>query len=119
MKAWKLLLPVPVVAALAMVPQDPPTADAAAADQTAVTSISELHLHTLQGTKLSYSARSVVEVRLIEDHAEHLRLELVFENGDYALHDVQGFEVLRNGPTAREVRFVRGKQARMRFPRMP
>lgn len=119
MKAWKLLLPVPVIAAIAMVPQDPPPAEPKSADQAAVTSISELQYITLQGTPSVVSARNVVEIRLIEDHAEHIRLELMYENGDYSLIDAQGFHLLRNGPSAREVRLVRGAQARMRFPRLP
>lgn len=119
MKAWKLLLPVPVVAALAMAPQDPQATDPALADQASVTSISELQYITLQGTPNVVPARSVVEIRFIEDHADHIRLELMYENGDYSLIDAQGFHLLRNGASAREVRLVRGKQARMRFPRLP
>ena len=123
MKAWKMLLLVPVVAALAMVPQDPPTAPATAAtaDQTepsAVASISELQYVSLQGTLQTVSARAVVEIRLIEDDARHVRLELLYENGDYSLVDAQAFHLLRNGPSAREVRLVRSKHARMRFPKL-
>lgn len=119
MKAWQLLFSVPVLAAVAMVPQDPVSTDPAQADQSTIQSISALRYVTLQGTATEVSARSVVEIRLLEDSGEAMRLELLYENGDYSLLDVQGFHLLRNGETAREVRLVRGKQARMRFPRLP
>jgi hypothetical protein len=48
-----------------------------------------------------------------------LRLELLYENGDYSLIQAQGFHLLRNGGSSREVRLVRGKSTRMRFPRLP
>ena len=119
MKAWKLLLTIPVIAALAMVPQDPQSPDPSLADQASVASISELEYVNLQGTANVVSARNVVEIRLVEDHTQHIRLELLYENGDYSLIDAQGFHLLRNGPSAREVRLVRGRQARMRFPKLP
>lgn len=125
MKAWKLLLPVLlVVAAVAMVPQDPqtqspPQADAAVADQVAVITMSELKYIDLQGAAVCVPARTVIEIRLVEDRLEHIRLELIYENGDYSLIDAQAFHLLRNGQAPREVRLVRSKQSRMRFPRMP
>lgn len=117
MNAWKLLLPLPLVAALAMVPQDPQVS--ADADATTVVSISDLQYVSLQGTMTTVSARSVVEIRFLEDHKEHIRLELLYENGDYSLVDAQAFHLLRSGGSSREVRLVRGKQARMRFPKLP
>ncbi len=119
MKAWMIAVPVLALAAVAMVPQDPLAADPSLVDQTAVTTISELQYINLQGTSTSVAARSVVEIRLLEDAGDHLRLELLYENGDYSLIQAQGFHLLRNGGTSREVRLVRGKSARMRFPRLP
>lgn len=118
MNAWKPLLLVPVVAAFALPPQDPPSADPLQ-EQAAVTSMSELRYVTLQGDPVVVPAKNVVEIRLLEDVSSRLRLELVYENGDYSLIDAQAFHLLRNGPSAREVRLVRGKASRMRFPRMP
>jgi hypothetical protein len=120
-KAWKLLLPVPVIAALAMVPQEPQAkaADATEADQSAVMSMSELRYINLQGAAESVPARNVVEIRLLEDHAQHIRLELLYENGDYSMVDAQAFHLIRAGTSSREVRLVRSKQSRLRFPRLP
>jgi hypothetical protein len=117
-KAWKLLVLVPAVAALAMVPQDPSPAPADAPEPSTTASITELQYVNLQGTTQVVTARQVVEIRFLEDHPHHIRLELVYENGDYSLIDAQAFHLLRSGPSAREVRLVRGKQARMRFPRL-
>lgn len=120
MKAWKLVLPALLVAAaVAMVPQDPQ----AAAQQTptehaAIASLSDLRYMTLQGTEVVVSARTVVEIRVHEERGEHIRLELLYENGDYSMLDTQGFHLLRNGGTAREVKLVRCKQAAVRFPRL-
>jgi len=116
-KAWKLLLPVPFVVALAMVPQGQNPPDTALADLVAVTSISELSYINLQGVATSVSARNVVEIRVIEDVAHAIRLELFYENGDYSLVDASAFHLLRTGGATREVKLVRGKQARMRFPK--
>lgn len=123
MKAWKFLVPVSVAAALAMVPQDPapqspPSADAARADQFAIVPISELKYTTPQGAERTLSARDVVEVRLLEDHPHHIRLELSYESGNYSMIDATEFHVLRGGNT-REVKLVRSKMGRMRFPRLP
>lgn len=119
MNAWKLLLPVPVVAALAMTPQDPTPVDPTVADISAVATISELTYVNLQGTPTVVPARNVVEIRFLDDHDEHIRLELVYENGDYSLVHAQAFHLIRSGNSPREVRLVRGKQTRMRFPRLP
>jgi hypothetical protein len=118
-KAWKYLLPVPIVAALAMVPQDPPAADANQPDLTHIVTMSDLHYVNLSGTATTLSARNVVEVRFLENQGPHIRLELLYENGDYSLLDVQAFHVLRNGSPSRDVRLVRGQPSRMRFPKLP
>jgi hypothetical protein len=117
-KAWKLLLPVPIVAALAMVPQDPQNADPSLTEQAVVVSISDLQYVNLQGTAHTVTARSVVEIRLIEDQGQHIRLELTYDNGDYSLIEAQTFHLLRTGQSSREVKLVRCKPARMRFPRI-
>ena len=117
MISWKLLFAVPVVAAVAMAPQEPPSSDPA--DVIVVRTISELQYTPLYGTPVTVSARSVVEVRMMEDRGDHIRLELVYENGDYSLQTVQGFHLINNGASPREVRLVRGASSRMRFPRMP
>jgi hypothetical protein len=113
--AWKLLLIVPVIAALAMVPQGAPTPD----DPATVVTLSELQYVNLQGAATSVSARNVVEIRLFEDAPDNLRIELLYENGDYSLVAAQAMHLLRNGTGSREVKLVRGKTARMRFPRLP
>lgn len=117
MKTWKLLLPVPLVAALAMVPQSPGTQ--APDDPATIATISELQYVNLQGTTASISARNVVEIRLFEDCVDTIRMELVYENGDYSQISAQAVHLLRNGSGTREVKLVRGKLARMRFPRLP
>lgn len=117
MKTWKLLLPLPLVAALAMVPQSPGAQ--APDDPATIATISELQYVNLQGVTVSISARNVVEVRLFEDCVDTIRLELVYENGDYSQISAQAVHVLRSGTGTREVKLVRSKLARMRFPRLP
>lgn len=118
-KLVKPLLLVPLLAALAMVPQDPPPAPGSP-DPTTVVTMSELQYINQLGVSVSVPARSVVEIRLLEEHEQHIRLELLYDNGDYSLLATQGFHLLRNnGGSTREVRLVRGKKANMRFPRLP
>ena len=128
MKASLLFLSLPIAAALSFAPrhlgqQDPQSAPAAAAqppaELVAVMPLSELRYVDLQGTKKIISARNVVEIRMFDGMTERIRLELLFENGDYALIDAQAMELLRNGGTTRDVRLVRGAQVQMRFPRLP
>lgn len=122
MKAWKLLLFVPVLAALAMVPQEPQAPAAAAAesaDVTAVVSLAELRYVDMQGNSQTVPARNVTEIRFFDDNSQRVRLELSYENGDYSLVDAQAFHLLRAGASTREVRLVRSKSQRMRFPRLP
>ena len=117
MKHWKLLLVVPVVAALAMVPQGQNPGDPSLTDMTHVVAISELQYITARGTTTNVSARNVVEIRLLEDVAEGIRLELYYDNGDYSMIDAIAFHLLRGGQVTREVKLIRGKQSRMRFPK--
>ena len=117
MKPWKLLLAVPVVAALAMVPQGQGPGNPAAVDSAHIVSMSELQYITRSGKEVQVSARNVVEIRLLEDINESIRLELYYENGDYSLIDAQAFHILRTGQSTREVKLVRGTQSRMRFPK--
>lgn len=117
MKAWKLLFPVPFLVALAFVPQGQGAPDTTPADLVLNASISELNYVNLQGVVTSVSARNVIEIRVVEDVAHAIRLELFFENGDYSLIDATAFHLIRTGGTTREVKLVRGKQGRMRFPK--
>ena len=117
MKAWKLLLPVPFLIALAFVPQAQNAPDTALADLVQNTSISELNYVNLQGVATSVSARNIVEIRVIEDVPHAIRLELYYENTDYSLIDASAFHLIRTGGSTREVRLVRGRQSRMRFPK--
>lgn len=118
MKHWKLLLAVPVVVGLlAMVPQGEAPGGAAPADVTHILPISEVQYVDRQGVKTSVSARNVVEIRLLEDAPESVRLELYYDNGDYSLIDAQAFHLLRTGQSTREVKLVRGSRAGMRFPK--
>ncbi|HEU4418573.1 MAG TPA: hypothetical protein VFT55_06515 [Planctomycetota bacterium] len=80
--------------------------------------MSELRYTTPQGADRVLSARDVVEIRLLEDHPNNIRLELIYESGNYSMIDATEFHVLRGGAT-REVKLVRGKMARLRFPRLP
>jgi hypothetical protein len=117
MKVWKLLLPVPFLAALSMVPQGQ---EKPAPDETAVViQMSELRYTTQDGATQAVSARNVVEVRLLTDLAPGIRLELLYDNGDYSMIDAQAFHLLRNAGGTREVKLVRGKVEQMRFPRLP
>jgi len=115
MTHWKLLIAVPVLAAIAMVPQGesvatPPT------EISHVVSISELQYRTPDGKTTTVSAKNVVEIRLIDDITDNIRLELYYENRDYSLVEVVGFDLLRSGGVTREIRLVRGQQTSMRFP---
>lgn len=113
----KLLLAVPVVAALAMVPQGQGPGNPTLTENQHVLPISELQYVDLQGKKVAVSARNVVEIRLLEDITETIRLELFYDNGDFSLIDAQAFHLLRNGATTREVKLVRGQVSGMRFPK--
>lgn len=118
MKHRTLLFAIPAVAAIAiaMAPQGQGPGDPTLTDVTNVLTISELQYTTFTGQTTVVSARNVVEIRLIEDVAERIRLELYYENGDYSLIDAQAFHLLRSGQATREVKVIRGKQQRMRFP---
>lgn len=121
MKTWKMLLPVPcVVALLAMIPQQPQgSEDPAVADISTVLRISELQYVDLQGKTSVIPSRNVFEVRMLEDVPQGLRLEILYDNGDYSLIDAQALHVLRSGRDPMDVRFVRSRRARMRFPKLP
>lgn len=119
----KYLLPVSVVAAIAMVPQEPQPPQAQSAPQSTeqvnIVTMSDLQYVNMQGVSTTVAARTVVEIRLLEECSQHIRLELIYDNGDFSLLDVQAFHLLRNGSATREVRLVRSKVDRMRFPRLP
>ena len=126
MKASLLFLSLPIAAALAFspmqaAPQDPqkPTDPNKPAELTTVISLTELQYIDLQGKTTSVSARSVVEIRMFDGMNDHIRLELLYDNGDYSLIDAQAMHLLRQGGTTRDVRLVRGAATAMRFPRLP
>jgi len=114
MKAWKLLFAVPVVGALAMVPQNPSPDDPAT-----IATISALQYVNLQGATTTVSARDVVEIRILDTVGDHVRFEVVYDNSDYSLITAQSIHLLRNGGGTREVKLVHSKPERMRFPRLP
>lgn len=120
MKASLLLLSLPIAAALAFTPartvQDPqPKPDG----ESNVLSITELQYVTLQGKTMNVPARNVVEIRMFDGQNQHIRLELLYDNGDYSLIDAQAMHLLRNGGGSRDVRLVRTDGKSMRFPRLP
>jgi hypothetical protein len=117
MRTWKLLLPVPLVCALSMAPQGPEKT--ASDDVSAVVTLSELQYTTPDGSTKAVSARSIVEIRVLTEVSQAIRLELVYDNGDYSMVDVTAFHLLRNAGASQEVKLVRGKVERMRFPRLP
>lgn len=120
MKTWQLLLPVPCLAALlAMMPQDPQgSQDPNVTDVSQVLSLSEMQYVDLQGKTSVIPSRNVFEVRLLDDTENGMRLEIVYDNGDYSLIDAQAIHLLRNGKDLMDVRFVRSVRARMRFPKL-
>ena len=60
-----------------------------------------------------------MEIRVFDDHADSVRLELLYDNGDYSLIDAQAMHILRKSGSTRDVRLVRTQRATMRFPRFP
>lgn len=114
MQAWKLLFALPVVGALAMVPQQP-----VADDPATIATISALQYVNLQGATTTISARDVVEIRILDDQGDHVRVEIVYDNRDYSLITAQAIHILRSGGGSREVKLVHSKSDRMRFPRLP
>lgn len=121
MKTWKMLLPLPLaVAAIAMVPQSPQgTEDPAVADISTVLRVTEIQYVDSQGKTSVIPARNIFEVRLLEDAPKGMRLELLYDNGDYSLIDAQALHVLRSGRDPMDVRFVRSARSRLRFPKLP
>jgi hypothetical protein len=119
-KAKLLLLSLPLAAALAMVTQDPAEPKGQEPEEpAAIMSMSEMQYTDLQGKTTVVAARNVVEIRLLADVLDHVRLELLYENGDYSMIDAQALHLLRNGTPTREVRIVRARGSNTRFPRLP
>ncbi len=124
MKASLLFLSLPIAAALAFVPnqsaQDPKPVDPNKPEElTSVISLSKLQVKDMQGLVTNFPARNVVEIRMFDGMTDHIRLELLYENGDYTLMDVQAMHLLRNDGSTRDVKLIRTKANRMRFPRLP
>ena len=122
MKASLLCLSLPIAAALAFAPSPSPVAQnpqEANPEVVNIMPISELQYVTLNGKSETISSTSVVEIRVFDEQAHSIRLELLYDNGDYSLVDAQAMHLLRKNGTTRDVRLVRSKRAAMRFPRLP
>jgi hypothetical protein len=119
---WKFVLPVlPIAVLVAMAPQGPEQ-DATAGTKEEISvqfRFAELQYVDRNGQGHAVPARNLLAVRLLEDGREGMRLEIVYENGDYSLIDAQAFHLLRQGRDVAEVRLVRTSRARVLFPRMP
>ena len=120
MKNWKLLLPIPAaLALLAMVPQGPQgVEDPNVADISTIVRISELQYVDQQGKTSVVPSRNVIEIRVLDDVPIGIRLEITYENGDYSMISAQSLHILRSGRDLMDVRLVRSKQSRLRFPKV-
>lgn len=124
MKAPLLLLLLPIVAALAFTPnqtalQDPQSTANREQLVSTIISLSELQIEDMKGSVLRIPARRVVEVRMFDDMADHVRVEILYENGDYSMIAGQAIHILRSGDGTRDVKLIRTKLRSMRFPRLP
>lgn len=118
-RLWLPALAVPaVLVLLAMAPQGPQDDPAAKTDLAQVVSLSQLQYVDSVGKSIAVPARSMLEVRLLEDFQHGLRFEIYYENGDYSLVDAQAMHLVRAGQDVQEVRFVRSRLARMKYPLM-
>ena len=122
MKATLLYLSIPLAAALALSPapslqsQDPQNPEA---ENVKVMPISALSYTTANGVQQVIRAEKIVEIRLFDDHSDSVRIELLYENGDYSLIDAQQFNIMRRTGSPRDVRLVRTQRSKMRFPWLP
>ena len=122
MKATLLYLSIPLAAALALSPapslpsQDPQNPEA---ENVKVMPISALSYTTANGERQIIRAEKIVEIRLFDDHSHSVRIELLYENGDYSLIDAQQFNIMRRTGSPRDVRLVRTQRSKMRFPWLP
>jgi len=119
MKAPLLALALLIAATLAFVPQDPQQPAEPPQEQSTVISLAEMQYVDRQGETRSVPSRNVVEIRVFEDDSDHIRLELLYDNGDYSLIDAQALHILRSGGSTRDVKLVRASRRNMRFPRLP
>ena len=121
MKASLLFLSLPIAAALAFAPnqssQDPKPVEPD--ESSSIISMATLQVKDLQGSISSISAQTVVEIRIFDGINDHIRVELLYENGDYSLIDAQAIHMLRTGGVSRDVKLIRTQPKRMRFPRLP
>ena len=122
MKATLLYLSIPLAAALALSPapslpsQDPQNPEA---ENVKVMPISALSYMTANGERQIIRAEKIVEIRLFDDHSHSVRIELLYENGDYSLIDAQSMHIMRRTGAPRDVRLVRTQRSKMRFPWLP
>ncbi len=123
-KASMLFLSLPIAAALAFTPnntapQEPQNPASAQKIESTIISLSELQVKDMGGETLRIPARRVVEIRVFEDITDHVRVEVLYENGDYSMIAGQAMHLLRRGDGTRDVKLIRTKLTSMRFPRLP
>ena len=119
MKASLITLALLLAATLAFVPQDPKASAEPAHQDSSVISLSEMQYVDRQGNTRVVPSTQIVEIRVFDDDSDHVRLELLYDNGDYSLIDAQALHILRSGTPTREVRLVRASREHMRFPKLP
>lgn len=121
---WKLVVPVTMFGVFAAMaprgiapPQDP--AGQPKEEVTVAARVAEVQYVDRSGQSHTIPGRNVLALRLIDDPAEGMRMEILYENGDYSLVDLQALHLLRQGADVQEVRLVRTTRERLLFPRLP
>lgn len=117
-KTWPLLAVPFAFLLLAMSPQAPQDDPAVKADLAQVVSMCQLQYLDASGKSVTVPARSMLELRLLDDSTQGMRIEIYYENGDYSQVDARSFHIVRAGGDVQEVRLVRSKMTRMKFPLM-
>ena len=80
---------------------------------------SDLQYVDAMGKTTSVPSKNIVEIRVIEDVLSGVRFEICYDNGDYSQVQAQAMHILRSGRDPMDVRFVRSRASRMRFPKLP
>lgn len=69
------------------------------------------------GRTTSVQARDLIEVRLLHGQQEHMRLELLYQNGDYSMVDAHAFHLVRKSEAGgSDVVVTRAEPAAIVFP---
>ena len=84
-----------------------------------VVTLSDLQYANLQGVATVVPARTFAEIRRLEECTQHIRMELIYDDGDDSLVAAQSIHSPWNVGGSHEVRLVQSKIDRMRFPRLP